>query len=150
MRFTPFVRELTHEQPEGLRVAGDPQGFGVHGIEAHVADEPGGNLLAARIVPAVHETWTIGLAPSLVDAEKHFARDGVERTNDVRLRYLLCQRLRARGSMADHKAAIVGIHRQRAGADHLAREVARLSQHVVHAQPVHGEEQSVSILRSLT
>src|SRR5204863_3590106 len=53
--FVTLVRELGDEQRERLGVTSDPQRPRVHGIEPDVADQLSGNLLAPRLVPAVHE-----------------------------------------------------------------------------------------------
>ena len=38
--------------------------------------------------------------------------------------------------MGDDEPCIVGVHRKQAGDDHLARQIARLLQHIVEAGPV--------------
>src|SRR5438552_16375125 len=68
----PLVGELRDEQRERLRVTGDPQGPSVHGIEPHVADQLGGNLLAARIVSAIDEAGSCSVAPNLAHPQQHF------------------------------------------------------------------------------
>src|SRR5205823_14620914 len=77
-----LVCELRDEQRERLGVTGDPQGSGVDGIEPHVADQLGGNLLAARVVTAVDEAGSPGLAPCLEHPEQYLARHGTERGHD--------------------------------------------------------------------
>ena len=138
-----LVRQLGDEQRERLGVAGDPQGAGVHGLEAHVADQPGGHLFAALVVAAVYEARAGARSPGLVDAEEHLARHGVEGGDDPRSWNLLRELLRARGRVAEDEPGVVGVHRQRAGHDHLSRQVAGLLQHVVDSRPVHGQQEGV-------
>jgi hypothetical protein len=45
---------------------------------------------------------------------------------------------------------VVIVHRQGAGCDHLARQVAGLSRHVLDSLPMHGEQYRVRLLRSLS
>ena len=45
---------------------------------------------------------------------------------------------------------VVIVHRQGAGYDHLARQVAGLSRHVLDSLPVLGEQYRVRLLRSLS
>ena len=51
--------------------------------------------------------------------------------------------------MRNDEAAIVGIHGERAGDDDLARHLACLVEHVIDPRPVHGEQDSIRILRGL-
>src|SRR6266568_1581462 len=145
-----LVREPGDEQRERLRVTGDPQGPSVHGIEPHVADQLGGNLLAARIVSAIDEAGSCSFAPSLEHPKQHFARHRAEGGDDPSLRNLLGQCLSARGGVSDHEVGIVGIHRERAGDDDLARHVACLFQDVVDAGPVHREQECVRFARGFS
>src|SRR6185312_758772 len=144
-----FVGELTNQQCERLGVAGDPQGTGIHGIETRVTDQLGSDLFAARIVPAVYETGPGGFAPGLENAEEHLARHGVESTDDSRFGNPLRELLRARGRAAEDEPGVVGVHRERAGHDHLSRQVAGLRQDVVHSRPMHSQQESVGFLRGL-
>ena len=43
-----LIGQSGNEQREGLGVAGDPEGSGVHRIEAHVANQPGDHDLGAQ------------------------------------------------------------------------------------------------------
>ena len=45
--------------------------------------------------------------------------------------------------MRDDELGIVGIHRQRAADDDLARNIARLLQHIGESRPVHGQKERV-------
>jgi len=50
----PLVSELRNEHRERLGKAGDAQWAGIHRVEADVADQAGGQILAAPIVATVH------------------------------------------------------------------------------------------------
>ena len=104
----PFslVRELGDEQCKWLSITRDPQGARVHRIETHVADQFSGYPFAARIIPAVHEAGFACSAASLEDAEKHFARHGVERADDPSPRNLLCKGLRTGRRVADDESVL--------------------------------------------
>src|SRR5882762_1265663 len=145
-----LVREPGDEQRERLCVSGDPQGPSVHRIEPHVADQRSGGLFTARIVAAVDEAGSSGLAPSLEHPKQHLARHRTERRHDASLANLLRQLLCAGGSVGDHEVGIVGIHRQRASDDDLPREVPCLLQDVVDAGPVHCEQERVRFLSGLS
>src|SRR3954454_18590301 len=116
----PFVGELADQQRERLGVAGDPQGARVHRIEAYIADQPGGDLFASRIVPAIDQAGSVVLVPGLEDAEEHLARHGIESADDSRFANLFRQLLRAGGREAEDEPCILIVHRQRAGDDHLS------------------------------
>jgi hypothetical protein len=45
---------------------------------------------------------------------------------------------------------LVIIHREGAGYDHLARQIACLVQHVLYSRPMHGEQHRVRFLRGLS
>src|SRR5262249_46221578 len=45
---------------------------------------------------------------------------------------------------------VVIIHREGAGDDHLARQIACLIQHVLDSRPVHGEQHRIRFLRGLS
>jgi len=48
-----------------------------------------------------------------------------------------------------HQFGVVLVHRHRAGHDGLPRQIARLLQNVVEAQPVHGKDRRIGPLRRL-
>src|SRR5207247_2394716 len=50
----------------------------------------------------------------------------------------------------DDEPGVVGIHRERAADDGLARHIACLLQHVVDSGPVHGQQQHVRFARGFT
>ncbi len=81
----PLAGELRDESRKGLYVTGDPQGSGVYGLEAYVANAFCGNFFTRRLLTAGHEAASYGFPPGFKDPEKHFIRHGVERTDDVRM-----------------------------------------------------------------
>src|SRR3954452_11703691 len=141
----PFVGELADQQRERLGVAGDPQGTGVHRIKTYIADQLDGNAFAARIISAVDEAGPGGLAPGLENAEEHLARHRIESADDPRFRNPFRKLLRARGREAEDEPGILIVHRERAGQDHLSRQITGLSEDVVQAGPVHGQQESVRL-----
>ena len=64
------------------------------------------SFLLRRIIPAVHEAGFACSAASLEDAEKHFARHGVERADDPSPRNLLCKGLRTERHVGDDEAVL--------------------------------------------
>jgi len=48
------------------------------------------------------------------------------------------------------EVGVIRIHREGAGDDDLARQIAGLLQHIVHAQPVHRQQERVGVARGLT
>src|SRR5467141_2471609 len=120
------VSKLSDEEPERLCVAGDPQGACIHRFEADVADERCGHLLSARLVAAVHQAGPRRVAARLEDVEQHLARHSVEGADDLRASRFLRQFLRARRREAD-EAGVAVVHRERAGDDDHAGQVAGLA-----------------------
>src|SRR6266576_5053399 len=144
-----LVRELSDEQSERLGVARDPQRASVHRFEPHVANQLRSNLLALRVVAAVHQAGSPGSATRREDVEQHLARHRPKSADDPRLGDLPGKLLRARRRVRNDEAAIVGLHGERAGDDDLARHLACLVEHVIDPRPVHGEQDSIRILRGL-
>src|SRR6266568_5579331 len=68
-----LVREPGDEERERLRVTGDPQGPGVHGIEAHVSDQLGRHRFGSLVVTRIYQTRSAGLAHSFAHAKNHLA-----------------------------------------------------------------------------
>ena len=91
------------------------------------------------VANAVHQAWSIGLDQGYVNAKKHFAGDGVECEHYSRLWNLLCKFLRARRGAGYDKFCVVIVHRETAGDDHLARQIACLIQHIIYSRPVRGQ-----------
>ena len=52
--------------------------------------------------------------------------------------------------MGQDEFGVVIIHRERTGYNHLARQIACLTQHIVDSRPVHGEQYRVRFLRGLS
>ena len=77
------VSKLSDEEPEWLRVAGDPQGPCIHRLEADVADERCGHLLSARVVAAVHQTGPRRAAARLEDGEQYLLAAGETTVRDL-------------------------------------------------------------------
>src|SRR6266481_3353542 len=132
-----------------LRVTGDPQGPRVHRIETYVSDQLSRHSFGALVVAAVYQTRSAGLALGCEHVKQHFARHSAEGGDDPSLRNPLGQCLSARGGVSDHEVGVVGVHRERAADDDLARHVACLFQRVVDSGPVHGKQQRIRILRGL-
>src|SRR2546422_1756435 len=139
------VSKLSHEEPQRLCIAGDPPGACIHPFEADVADERCGHLLSARLVAAVHQAGPRRAAARLEDVEQHLARHGVEGADDLRASRFLRQFLRARRREADDEAGVAVVHREGAGDDDHAGQVAGLAQHIVHSRPVHAEQDRVRV-----
>jgi hypothetical protein len=47
--------------------------------------------------------------------------------------------------VGDGQCGVVGVHRERAGDDHFAGEIAGLLQYVVNSRPVHGKQQRIRL-----
>src|SRR5262249_29161602 len=62
----------------------------------------------------------------------------------------LLQLLGARGGVGDDEAGVVVVHWQRAGDDHLSREITGLLQDIIDPRPVDGEQDSVRVARRLS
>src|SRR2546426_9100901 len=89
-----LVRELPDQERERFDVTSDPERSGIHWIESHIANQPGGYFLGAVIVPAVDQRGPSAPAPCFEDGEQHLARHGAESGCDLCPAYLLCKRLR--------------------------------------------------------
>jgi hypothetical protein len=48
-----------------------------------------------------------------------------------------------------HQLGVARVHRERAGHDHFARQIARLTQHVVPSGPMHGTQERVGFARGV-
>jgi hypothetical protein len=66
-----FIRELGHQQPERLHVAGDSERPRVHRVESYVGNQSGGTVFASAVVAAVDQTGPPAAARSLEHVEEH-------------------------------------------------------------------------------
>src|SRR5437762_14242281 len=84
-----LVCELSDEQSERLGVTRDAERPGIHRFEPHVANQLRSNLLALRVVAAVHQAGSRGSATGREDVEQHLARNRPKSADDSRLGDLL-------------------------------------------------------------
>src|SRR5207247_9986610 len=87
------------------------------------------------------------MSPSLCGEylEQDLTRDGAECRDDVGLADLSRQRLCTRRRVGHGERRVAGVHRERAGYDHFAGEVAGLLQYGCDSRPVDRQQQRVRI-----
>src|SRR5687768_11295894 len=140
-----FIRDLRDEHRERLDVPGRPERAEIHGLEADVANQLGHDLLRLLVVAAVEEARRLPAVARVGYGEQDLTRNAPEGGDHGGAASLPGKLLRTGRPMRDDELRILVVHGEGAGNDDLARDVASLLQDVVHAIPVHREQEHVGI-----